>query len=136
MKKWGPGIPEYSQSDLMTEEEKLDFAMQVVNEYEFKPNGYKIVAANNNPSVSPNFVVEKAGKLYFIKVGVAIAPDMPTLTDAQRVNLYAHAQSHKAECYFAPVGFGASDSERFDASLALRGDAFYANYVGLEKIEC
>lgn len=35
---------------------------------------------------------------------------------------------------FASVGFGSTDAERFDASLALRGDGYYANFTGLEVL--
>ena len=134
MKNWGKGIPNYTPADLMTPQELLDFAMQTVADCEFQKAHCTVVAATSDPHQSPNFVVKKDEKLSFIVVKAAVAPKMPTLSSEEKQAVKRHASRFKADCYFAAVGFGAADPDRFDAGLALRDDAFYANYRGLEKI--
>ena len=133
--KWGEGIPDYKEEDIMTKEELLDFAMQNVKTFEFDRNGYEIVSANNSIKVYPNFVVKKNGKLFFVLVKVDIAPNMPELTNEDKKIMIEQAKKFNAIPMFAPVGLGAADPERFEKSLALRGDAFYCNYVGLKEIK-
>lgn len=132
---WGAGIPKYDESDIITEKELLDFAMQNVREFELQKNGWKIVSESNNLDDCPNFVVTKDGAKYFILVKASIAPEMPTLSDDEKNIMIEYSTSNNAIPLFAPVGFGSTDPERFEKSLALRGDGFYCNYVGLQKIE-
>ena len=134
MTDWGKGIPEFKESDLVTEEELLLYAMQVVEDVELKKNGYEIVAAKTELDKAPNFVAKKDGRLYFIVVKGDIAPYVPDMTIQEKMNLLEHAKAFNAECYFAPVSFGADDEERFRKGLLLRGDALYSRYKGLEKI--
>ena len=133
-KLWGEGIPEYKEEDLMTERELLDFAMRNVQIFELDKNGYEIISANSQTGVYPNIVVKKDNKLFFILVKVDIAPNMPKLTKMDKKIMLEQSSKFNAIPLFAPVGFGSSDPDRFDASLALRGDGFYCNYVGLEEI--
>ena len=133
--KWGKGIPKYTDDDVMTESELLDFAMQNVKQFELDKNNYKIISASNKIGVYPNFVVEKDETLYFILVKADIAPNMPELTDNDITIMLEQSKKFKAIPLFAPVGFGSSDPDRFDKSLALRGDGFLCNYVGLQEIK-
>ncbi len=133
--KWGKGIPDYKDEDLMTDEEMLDFAMQNVKNFELDKNNYEIISANNKVGIYPNFVVKKDNILYFILVKVEIAPKMPSLTTQDKEIMIKQSEKFNAIPMFAPVGFGSSDPDRFDKSIALRGDGYYCNYVGLEKIK-
>lgn len=132
---WGSGIPNYTEADLMTETDKLNFAMNIVKQNELDVNGFTIIAATDQPGQVPNFVCEKDGKKWFIVVKCSIAPDMPTMGVEEKMHIIEHAKKFGAEAYFAPVGIGACDAIRFDASLALKNDAYYANYIGLEKVQ-
>ena len=134
MSRWRSGIPVYTQDDIMSEAELLDFAMKIVNEYEIMKNDFELIAANNNIDAVPNFVVKKDNELCFFIVKAAIAPNMPTLDDLQKEQYKYHAAKFNAKCYFAPVGFGSTDVERFDAGLALREDDYYTNYIGLKEL--
>ncbi len=134
-KKWKPGIPKYKEKDLLTEADKLNMAMEAIMNHELSPNGYKIIAANNHPGQIPNFVCEKDGKKIFIVVKVAIAPEMPSMTVEQKKHLLEHARKFGAECFFAPVGLGATDPKRFEMSLALKNDSYYIRYEGLEPVQ-
>ena len=133
-KDWGIGIPEFQKSDLMTEHEKLNFAREIVFNYEINPNGYEVVTASEELIKIPNYVLKKDGFTIFVVVEAAIAPDMPKLTPDKKSLLLSQAKNFNVICYYAPVGFGSVDPERFEASLALRGDRFYANYCGLERV--
>lgn len=134
-KDWGDGIPCYTEADIMTEEELLKFAMDIVAKYEFYGKGYDLVDWTSVPNVFPNVVLRKDGGLVFVVVKVAVAPNHATLSNFWK-NAYAQKakKDYGAKCFFAPVDIGACDAERFDAGLALRGDAFYANYKGLEEL--
>lgn len=111
------------------------FTMTIVKEYELDVNGYEIVSASDDVNSIPNFVVIKDGRVCFIIVHVAVAPNMPALNERLKINILRHAEKFNATCYYAPVGFGSSDGERFMASLALRGDGFYSNFRGLEELK-
>ena len=132
-KDWGHGIPKCSKDDLMTGHELLNFAMKIVYDYELKPNGYEIVASSDDIKQIPNFVVKKCNQLFFIIVKAAIAPSMPKLSTDEINRIKIHSRKFNAKCFFAPVGFGSVDAERFAAGLALRGDGYYSNYRGLEE---
>ena len=132
--KWEPGIPQYTREDLLQGRELLDFAMQIVNQFEIEKNGYEIVAATNDPDKFPNFVCRKDGKMIFIVVKAAIYPDNPYLSVEEKKNILKFAEKYDAECYFAPVGLMSNDPIRAEASLALRNDGYYSNYSGLQKI--
>lgn len=132
---WKPGIPKYKESDLLEGQELLNFVMNAVKQFELDANGYKILAATDQLGQIPNFVCEKNGKKIFIIVKAAIAPDMPVMSVEEKKHALEHASKFGAECFFAPVGIGSHDSERFEASLALKNDGFYFNYQGLQKIE-
>ena len=132
---WGKGIPSYNESDLMTQEELLDFAMQIVKQFEIDKNGFELISANNKVGVYPNFVVKKDDTLSFILVKADVAPRMPELTGEDKKIMIEQSKKFNAIPLYAPVGFGSTDPDRFDKSIALRGDGFYSNYVGLEKIK-
>ncbi|MHB1154978.1 MAG: hypothetical protein ACYC00_21960 [Eubacteriales bacterium] len=134
MKNWGKGIPKYQSSDLMTESELQNFAMQIVKEYEIDKNHYEILATTDELNKVPNFVIKISNTICFVVVKADIAPNMPILTNDEKVNILNHAKQFNAKCYFASVGIGSCDADRFNASIALRGDGFYSNYRGLEEI--
>ncbi|SFO17449.1 hypothetical protein SAMN05216351_10437 [Pseudobutyrivibrio sp. JW11] len=132
---WGEGIPSYTEDDLLTEADMLNFAMNFLKINELDANGFKIVAATDELGVIPNFACEKDGKTWFIVVKCAIAPDFPTMNYEEKMRFYNHAKKHCATAYFAPIGLGSHDAARFGASLALKNDGYYFKYLGLERIE-
>lgn len=125
MKKvWSDGIPEYKQEDLMTDEDLLSFAMNAMVEYEFVKNNYEIIAANSNLESIPHYVVK-----------VDVYPHKPIILDTDRDKLLLHAKKFHAKSYFALVGIGACDGQRFEQGLALKHDAYYINYEGLTRAD-
>lgn len=134
-KNWGIGIPKYSQADLMTEDEMLNFAMHTVLDYEKSLSSLVPVSACDHPAAVPNLIFEDNGSFVFIAVKGYCAKEAPPLNLKVRNMLTDYSKRYRAKCYYAPVCFrSATDQARFDACLALKGDGFYANYEGLEEI--
>ena len=67
-KDWGKGIPSYNESDLMSDEELIRFAMDIVAKYELNGNGYELVDWSCQPNVFPNIVLKKDEKLIFVEL--------------------------------------------------------------------
>lgn len=135
-KDWGMGIPEYTEDDLMTEEEILNFAMQVVAKQEIEEKGNELVAWLDELNAFPNIVAKINGELSFIVVKGAIATTIPTLSKFWRNTYCQKAQKeYGAKCYFASVSIGSYDAKRFEKRLGLRGDGFLIRYKGLEEVE-
>ena len=133
-RKWGEGIPEYTDADLMVAEEALDFAMEVVAAYGLQPGGYELLETNNGLTAFPNFVVRKDGKMYFVSVDVTLAPNVPTLKKEIVPKLIEAAAPYGADILYAPVSFASTDEERAKAGLALVGDEFIGNFPGFMEI--
>ena len=133
---WGPGIPEYTQDDLMTYKDKLEFAMEIVFKYGIKPEGYKVIAAESDPDKIPNFVLEKDGERFFLLVKPTVYPDdTKDLPVPEKKHFAKHAWKFNAKPLFCYVGLGSIDGERFEAGLALKNDGYYANYTGMEEVK-
>ena len=131
---WPEGIPQYTDQDLLSEEELFDMAMKVVLEQDVNAPGYELVAASYDPKSIPNIVFRKNGRLQMIDVEAGIAPSVPALDDQLYGIMLGQAQQFDARAYFAAVSIGSKDHARFEKSLALRGDDFYVRYEGLRKI--
>lgn len=132
---WGPGIPQYKKEDILEGEELIKFGMDILWQNEFANNNHKVIEATSKPGIIPNVVCEIGGKLSFIVVKVAVAPDEAVMSVEEKKHMISHAAKFKADCYFAPIGIGAMDPARFDAGLALKNDGYYIKYNGLEKVE-
>ena len=134
IKDWGDGIPRYTNKDLMTPEELYDFALDTICDIEVKRGKAVFLQANPNMLGLPSLVLKIDGELSFVLVEADVAPIMPKLSQSKRIQMLAHAKSYNAKCYYASIDFGSCDPDRFDKSIALRGDGYYANYLGLEPV--
>ncbi len=132
---WGKGIPAYKDSDLMSEGELLNFAMHTVLDYEETLKPYHPVSACDHPEAIAHLVFEDEGQFILVYVKGYCAFEKPPVPTMIKDTLLDYSRRFNAMCYYAPVGFGSTDEERFGACLALKGDGFYANYRGLEPIE-
>jgi len=133
IKEWGKGIPTYTEKDIMSAEEILDFGIQIIIQYALD-NGYEIDSYNNRLSVYPNIILRKDKKVYGVLVKTGIAPQNPKMTMQNKFDMIKFERRLKAIPLFASVGIGSTDAERFDKSLALIGDGYYANFVGFENV--
>jgi len=133
-KDWGIGIPEYTQSDLMSDGELLNFAIHTVLDCEEKRHDLSIISACDHLNALPNLILEYDGHLAFVIVKGYCAEATPALSNETLNLLRNYSKCFDATCYYAPVGFGSTDASRFDAWIALKGDGFYAKYTGLTKL--
>ena len=130
---WGVGIPDYKKSDLLTNIEIFDFAMQVVYMY-FQNEGYTILNKVNFPGAINNYEVEKNSKKYFVVVRGYLYDNKKELSEEEKQELIEMGKKYDEIPTIANVGFGSADSERFIQKLALYGDGYYCNFSGLEEI--
>lgn len=135
-KNWGEGIPVYGRKDVLSEEDLLSMAIDLVAEQEITEKGYELTASSYNPDSIPNLVFrkEKDGKYQFIAVKAAVSPNVPDLDPQLHGIMLAQAAKFDARAWFAAVSFGSEDRERFEKGLALKGDHFRIRYSGLQKI--
>lgn len=128
---YGKGIPKYEIKDLMRKEELHDFGIEIVFGC-LKNDGYEILDVKTEIGVHPSIIAKIGRELYMVEIVTDVAPKNGELEDQLKKQLIEHSLKMNAIPCLASVGIGACDSERFSASLALRGDAFYANFTGLE----
>ena len=132
---WGIGVPDYTEDDLMTEGELLNFAMQMVIDHDLNRNGYTIVSATDNTNAIANIVAKKDDKYHLIAVTGYCDYEEPAIDLERKLRLQSLGDTFNADCYYAPVGFrSASDLLRFNECLALKGDAFYSKYSGMQEV--
>lgn len=132
---WWKWIPKYKETDLLRDEELCDFACNIVNDCFIKKEWYEILFASNHLNAFPNFALKKDWKIILVIVRWCGAPNMPSLNSIEKDYFIKEAHRQWLEIYFAPVGFWASDPERFDKWLLLRWDWFYANFKWIEPLE-
>lgn len=133
IKDWGAGIPNYTEKDLMTEEELLDFGMDVVGEHYIAKNGFTILETHTGVNGFPNYALEKDGVVYLMKVAVGIT-DKPILTQQDREFYLSACKRFNAKCLYAPLAIVSSDEERAAKGIALYGDGYYANFSDVEEL--
>lgn len=134
-KNWGKGIPAYKESDLMTKGQMLNFAMQVVNDYDLKDSEFMPISYCDNTNAPINYIMKKDSTLFFIVVYPYVFPNEPVFEDKTKKMVLTLCKKFNAKCLFAPVGLCPCDEERAEASLLLKGDGFYVNYTGMEEIK-
>ncbi|MDY4788550.1 MAG: hypothetical protein SO253_04500 [Bacilli bacterium] len=134
MEKWGKGIPDYNEEDLMTAEDLYHFGIEVVGNYMVK-EGYKIYEVNKDPKGFPSIAAGKDDQLYFVLVYADIAKNIPTLEGFNKYKFLNHSQKFNAIPLFASCSFGSSDPIRFEKGLALKNDGYYCNFTGLQDVK-
>lgn len=133
---WGYGIPNYSQNDLMSKREILDFAIFAILQYEVSNGNYTCISYNNSLTTFPNIILEKNDKKYAVWVKASVAPIKEKITEYEIIQMKNFINRFNDIIpLFASVGIGSIDSERFDKSIALIGDGYYINYTGLENFK-
>lgn len=132
--KWGSGIPKYSNDDLMNSDDVYLFSMQIIGDY-LKQNKYEILFAERRTGVFPSFIAKKDSKEIAILVEGVVVPKKAKLLLSNKYMMNSYSKKEKIDSYFAGVGIGSADSERFDKGLALKEDGYYVDFKGLEKVE-
>ncbi len=133
IKDWGAGIPEYTEKDLMVEEELLDFGMDIVRDHYIAKNGFTILESHTGVTAFPNYALKKNGELYLLKVDVGVT-NKPTLSDQDKAFYLSSCKRFNAKCLYAPIALVSTDEERAKNGIALCGDGYYANFSDVEEI--
>ncbi|MBE5849089.1 MAG: zinc ribbon domain-containing protein [Lachnospiraceae bacterium] len=131
--KWGEGIPEYTASDCMNEQDIFEFAAEIIFKEVIK-NNLEIVSSTSKMNEIPTFVVKENDQLIFILVEADVAPNIPQISKERREQYIIHAKKFNAKALYASVGIGSADPDRFNAGLALRDDKYYVRFNGFENI--
>jgi len=132
---WGKWIPNYKETDIMRDEEFCDFAINIVHDNFVKSEWYEILYTSNFLNSFPSFALKKDWKTILVIVRWCWAPNMPTIEKIEKDYFIQEAKKQWLEIYFAPVGFWATDPERFEQWLLLRWDSFYAKFTWIEPLE-
>lgn len=133
VKDWGDGIPNYTEKDLMTEEELLDFGMEIVGQHYIAKNGFTVLETHKGAHGFPNYALQKNGVLYLMKVAVGVT-NKPVLSERDREFYLASCKRFNAKCLYAPLALVSSDKERAAKGIALYGDGYYANFSDVEEL--
>ena len=132
-RNWGPGIPNYSPSDLMTKAEFTNFAMETT----LKPiqEEFDIISGTDDTDAAVNIVAQKGDDLCLITVRGGCEEDFEPLTPEERETIQEYKDKFHVKCLLAVVEYrSATDLKRFEQCIALRGDGFYAKYTGLQEL--
>ena len=122
---WGCGIPDYTPKDLMTGEELLRFGMDIIVERYLTKQGYIISETNYGTQGFPNFVLNKDGELFLLKVSVSISQHIGLSKEEEEFCL-STCEEFKAKCLFASIVLIPMDEERDAKRIALYGDEYDA----------
>lgn len=133
-REWGKGIPKYREEDIMTDDEIFDMGFNIALDM-IEKKGYEIVNSINNLSSVCNVFTIKDGKRYIFRIETALAPNMPKLEKDIKDILIRACKENDAKPMYMALGFGSSDSDRFDNELALIGDGFYCNFEGIQEVK-
>ena len=128
---WGPGIPGFLPTDVMTEDEIREYGVRIAMTH-CRNDGYEIINAQAAENVWPNIVAKKDGKLWFIAVATKVAPEYGALEQDEKDNLIEHAGRFGAQAAVLSVSFGSKDPERFSESIALHDDDFVVSTAPME----
>lgn len=133
---WGQGIPTYKKSDLMTEHEIQNFALQTVLQYDKEiANKFDIISMTDYPNAMPSIILISDSGFAFVKVKGYTSQTEPALSEQEKNELLTLSKHYNAKTYLATVGFFSTDTDRYEAELALKGDGFYCKYEGLQEIK-
>ena len=131
---WGPGIPGFMPTDVMTEDEIREYGVRIAMTH-CRNNGFEIINAQAAENVWPNIVAQKDGKLWFIAVATKVAPEYGALEQDEKDNLVEHAGKFGAQAAVLSVSFGSKEPERFSESIALHDDEFVVSTAPMEILD-
>lgn len=119
---WGEGIPSCKPSDIMSQEELLVFAMQVIADNYIEEENYSIIDLSYGIEGFPNFVLKKDDQLYMMKVDVGVTPNVPTYSVKDKNFYLSVCKKFNAICLYASVSIESLDQVRAAHGLVLCGD--------------
>ncbi len=132
IREWGPGVPDYSKSDLLEGTELHAFCTDAAARW-MKENGYTIegVIVTRMPT---QVIAERAGKRVFVIVAGGIYPFEGRISYEMKRQYAEYCQSQNAVPMFCSVGIMSDDAERAKAGLALKYDGYRIKVTEPEDI--
>jgi hypothetical protein len=132
------GVLSMDRKEMMTGEEIHEFGVQIVCE-RMAGEGFEILGANPSPTMIPQIVARKDGRLCFVIVRTDLYPNKGRLAgDKEFFYILEHAERNEALCYFAGVGIcNAVAVETGDGramGTAVRDQGFYVDFDGLKLL--
>lgn len=132
--KWGPGIPKYTDDDVMDRQQLLDFAMDLVMEKEIRPGGYEVTMENRVPG-KISYIFKKDGRHTLLLVKPFLYDgEMIGLSTLEKKNLDRVAGLFKGRACYIRVGIRPKDPERAEAGLLLKDDEWEIVYSGMQDV--
>ena len=132
--KWGPGIPEYTEEDILQGNELHEFCANTVAQHMQDKEGYTIEGLILESNAPVQIVANKDGKRALVLVAGAVYPHMGKISYKTKKMFSDYCISVGVAPYFASVGLMPIDTQRCEAGLALKFDGFYMNYTGNEDL--
>lgn len=132
VKKWGEGIPEYSDTDILSGIELHAFCTNLVAQA-MQNEGYTIegVILNDAPT---QVIANKSGKRYFVIVAGDVFPNEGKISFTMKKRFSDFCKRENAIPMFASVGIMSIDSQRAATGLALKFDGYNVKYTGNEDL--
>ena len=119
--------------ELLTKVEIDNLAKNFIFDY-LKKEGYVFLSSNVLDNGLIIFTAKKNDFDYLIAIKSAIAPNIPELDYDELDMLSDMARNNASMALFASVSLGSSNKERYEKSIALRGDDYYCKFKGFEHI--
>ena len=132
VKEWGPGIPDYSEEDILQGLELHAFCTNVVAQ-QMQEEGFTIegVILDQTPT---QVIANKDGNRYFVIVAGDVYPRYGRISFTMKKRFADFCLNHDAIPMFASVGLMSHDPERAEAGLALKYDGYMIRFTGLEDL--
>lgn len=132
--KWGAGIPEYTEEDILQGNELHKFCANTVAQYMQDKEGYIIEGLILDSNAPVQIVANKHGKRCLVLVAGAVYPYLGKISYNTKKIFSNYCIGTGLKPYFASVSIMSTDQERCKAGLALKSDGFYINYTGNEDL--
>lgn len=131
--RWGPGIPDYTEDDILKGLELHAFCIKPVAQV-MRDEGYDIKGAVIDREPVQVIADNKEGNRCTAIVAGDIFPEYGRISYALKSQFRDYCLSQNVVPMFASVGIMSSDHERAEAGLALKNDGYYIRFTGLEDL--
>lgn len=128
IKDWGPGIPDYTEDDILEGIELHKYCTNIVAQ-SMQDNGFTIegIIVNNTPT---QVIANKNGRKFYVIVAGDVFPYEGKISFSMKRRFSEFSLKQNVTPMFASVGLISSDAERAEAGLSLKYDGYYVKYDG------
>ena len=132
--KWGAGIPDYTEEDVLRGNELHEFCANTVAQCMQDKDGYTIEGLILDSNAPVQIVANKDGNRSLVLVAGDIYPLMGKISYKTKKMFSDYCIGVGVAPCFASVGLMPIDPQRCEAGLALKFDGFYIKYTGNEDL--